>query len=112
MILIASGSEVEVAYKAYDRLREEGIDVRVVSMPSMALFEMQSPEYRESVLPKTARARVAIEAASTYGWDKYVGIDGAVIGMSGFGESGPAGELFKKFGFTVDNVVNTAKSIL
>lgn len=112
LILIASGSEVEVAYKAYDRLREEGIDVRVVSMPSMALFEMQSPEYRESVLPKTARARVAIEAASTYGWDKYVGIDGAVIGMSGFGESGPAGELFKKFGFTVDNVVNTAKSIL
>lgn len=112
LILIASGSEVEVAYKAYDRLREEGIDVRVVSMPSMALFEMQSPEYRESVLPKSARARVAIEAASTYGWDKYVGIDGAVIGMSGFGESGPAGELFKKFGFTVDNVVNTAKSIL
>jgi transketolase len=112
LILIASGSEVEVAYKAYDRLREEGIDVRVVSMPSMALFEMQSPEYRESVLPKTARARVAIEAASTYGWDKYVGIDGAVIGMSGFGESGPKDELFKKFGFTVDNVVNTAKSIL
>ncbi len=111
VILIASGSEVELAYKAHSKLKEEGIDARVVSMPSTALFEMQSDGYRESVLPKAVRARVAIEAASTFGWERYVGLDGVVIGMKGFGASAPAGELFKKFGFTAEAVVNAAKSV-
>lgn len=112
VILIASGSEVELAYKAHAELKTAGIDARVVSMPSMSLFEMQSAEYKESVLPRTVRARVAIEAGSSFGWDKYVGLDGAILAMEGFGASAPAGTLFKKYGFTVENVVKLAKSVL
>lgn len=112
IILMATGSEVELIYKAYDILTEKGIKVRTVSMPSFEVFEEQSDEYKENVLPNSVRARVAVEAASDFGWYKYVGLDGKVICMHGFGESAPAGELFKKFGFTVDNVVNTAIEVL
>ncbi|MBQ7515279.1 MAG: transketolase [Schwartzia sp.] len=111
-ILIASGSEVSLALAAKDALRTEGIDVRVVSMPSTDLFDRQSDAYRESVLPKAVRARVAIEALSGFGWEKYVGLDGDVIAMTGFGASAPGGTLFKKFGFTTEHVVETVKKVL
>lgn len=111
-ILLASGSEVSLAVEARENLLKEGIDVRVVSMPCMDLFEMQSEEYRDSVLPKTVRARVAVEAGADFGWGKYVGLDGSYVTMSGFGASAPAQVLFEKYGFTVENVVNTVKSIL
>jgi transketolase len=111
-IILASGSEVELAVNAKVELAKEGIDVRVVSMPSVDIFEEQSEEYKESILPKNVRARVAVEAATDFGWGKYVGLDGAYVTMKGFGASAPAGELFKKFGFTVENVVSTVKSLL
>ncbi|MDF2586291.1 MAG: tkt [Anaerocolumna sp.] len=111
-ILLASGSEVELSVSAKKELLKEGIDVRVVSMPSMELFEQQTTEYKESVLPKDVRARVAVEAAIDFGWGKYVGLDGAYVTMKGFGASAPAAELFKKFGFTTENVVATVKSII
>ncbi|MBO5228812.1 MAG: transketolase [Lachnospiraceae bacterium] len=112
VIIIASGSEVALAVGAKAELAKEGVDVRVVSMPSMDVFEAQSEEYKESVLPKSCRKRVAVEALSDFGWYKYVGLDGAVVSMKGFGASGPAEVLFEKFGFTVENVVNTVKSIM
>ena len=105
VILIASGSEVELAVKAKAELEAEGTKVRVVSMPCMELFEEQSAEYREAVLPK------AIEALSDFGWGKYVGLDGAYVCMKSFGASAPAAKLFEKFGFTVENVVNTVKAL-
>ena len=111
-IIIASGSEVQLAINAQEELAKEGIDVRVVSMPSMDVFEMQSDEYKESVLPKKVRARVAVEAAAEFGWGKYVGLDGTTITMKSFGASAPAGVLFKKFGFTTENVVSAVKSVL
>jgi transketolase len=111
-IILASGSEVELAVNAKAELAKEGIDVRVVSMPSVDIFEEQTEEYKESILPKNVRARVAVEAATDFGWGKYVGLDGAYVTMKGFGASAPAGELFKKFGFTVENVVSTVKSLL
>jgi transketolase len=108
VILMASGSEVELAYKAYDKLKSLGVNARVVSMMSLEVFEEQSAEYKESVLPKAVRARVAIEAGSSVCWHKYVGLDGAIIAMDSYGASAPAGQLFEKFGFTVDNVVAKA----
>ena len=108
---MASGSEVALAMDAKEALMVEGIDVRVVSVPCMDLFEEQSAEYKDSVLPKSVRKRVAIEALSDFGWGKYVGLDGAYVTMKGFGASGPQDQLFKKFGFTVENVVNTVKSL-
>lgn len=111
-IILASGSEVELGMKAKEELAKEGIDVRVVSFPSIDLFEEQSAEYKESILPKKVRARVAVEAAIDFGWGKYVGLDGAYVTMRGFGASAPAGELFKKFGFTTENVVAAVKSVL
>ena len=111
-IIIASGSEVSLACDAKAELAKEGVDVRVVSMPCMDLFEEQSAEYKESVLPKAVRKRVAVEALIDYGWGKYVGLDGATVTMTGFGASAPANTLFEKFGFTVDNVVKTVKSVL
>ena len=110
-ILIASGSEVSLSVEAKEVLAKEGIDVRVVSMPCMDVFEQQSAEYKESVLPKSVRKRVAVEALSDFGWGKYVGLDGAYVTMTGFGASAPANTLFEKFGFTVENVVNTVKSL-
>lgn len=112
VILMASGSEVSLAVEAKKELLAQGIDASVVSMPSMDVFEQQSEEYKESVLPKSVRKRVAIEALSQFGWGKYVGLDGAYVGMTTFGASGPAAKLFEKFGFTVENVVATVKSIL
>ncbi len=111
-IIIASGSEVSLAVEAKAKLAQDGIDVRVVSMPSMDLFDAQPQEYKDAILPKSVRKRVAIEALSDFGWYKYVGLDGAVMAMKGFGASGPANLLFEKFGFTVDNVVKTVKSIM
>ena len=110
-ILIASGSEVSLAVDAKAELIKDGIDVRVVSMPSMDVFDQQSDEYKESVLPKSVRKRVAIEALSDFGWGKYVGLDGAYVTMHSFGASAPAATLFKEFGFTVENVVRTVKGL-
>lgn len=111
LILIASGSEVELAVKAKAILAEEGKKVRVVSMPSMDVFEEQSAEYKESVLPRAVRKRVAVEALGSFGWDRYVGFDGATVTMSSFGASGPASELFKHFGFTAEHVAEVARSL-
>ena len=112
LILIATGSEVSLAMDAAKALREQGKNVRVVSMPSSNVFDAQSTEYRESVLPSNVRKRIAIEAGHTDFWFKYVGLDGRVIGMQSFGESAPGGALFKHFGFTVENIVNTANQLL
>ena len=112
MILIASGSEVSLAIDAAKELENEGIATRVVSMPCTDVFENQSREYKEEVLPKAVRNRVAIEALSGFGWDKYTGLDGRVISMNSFGASAPQDQLFKKFGFTKENVVATAKEVL
>ncbi len=111
-IIIATGSEVQLAVAAKAELAKEGVDVRVVSMPCMDLFEEQSAEYKEAVLPKNVRARVAVEALIDYGWGKYVGLDGAIVSMTGFGASAPAATLFEKFGFTTENVVKAVKSVL
>ena len=111
-ILIASGSEVSVAIEAQTLLKADGIDARVVSMPCMELFEAQSEAYREQILPKKIRARVAVEALSSYGWERYVGLDGAVVAMNRFGASAPGAVLFKRFGFTKENVAKTTKEIL
>jgi len=112
IILMASGSEVELAYKAYDELKSRGVNARVVSMMSLEVFEEQSPEYKESVLPRAIRARLAIEAGSSVCWHKYVGMDGAIIAMDSFGASAPAGKLFEKFGFTVENIVAKAMELV
>ncbi|EFU76164.1 transketolase [Lachnoanaerobaculum saburreum] len=112
MILIASGSEVSLAVDAADELENEGVATRVVSMPCMDVFEKQSKEYKDKILPNTVRNRVAIEALSGFGWDKYTGLDGRVISMNSFGASAPQDLLFKKFGFTKENVVATAKEVL
>ena len=112
LILIATGSEVGLAVEAADRLTAEGRKVRVVSMPCADVFERQDVMYRMEVLPLDVTARIAIEAAHEDYWYKYVGIDGRVIGMRTFGESAPAGDLFKEFGFTVDNVLEVAGELL
>jgi transketolase len=112
VILIASGSEVILAVQAHEKLIVEGVRSRVVSMPSWDIFEHQSPEYQMSVLPPEVQARVAIEQASTFGWERYVGPKGRVIGMHTFGASAPLKELQKKFGFEPDHVVAAAKEVL
>ncbi|MGD0258833.1 MAG: transketolase C-terminal domain-containing protein, partial [Verrucomicrobiota bacterium] len=112
VILIASGSEVILAIQAHEKLLTEGIRSRVVSMPSWDIFEHQSREYQESVLPPEVAARVAVEQGSTFGWERYVGAKGRVIGMHTFGASAPLKELQKKFGFEPDRVVAIAKELL
>lgn len=112
LILIATGSEVGLAVESAAVLTEQGVKVRVVSMPATDVFDAQEAAYKESVLPSNVTARVAVEAGIADYWYKYVGLNGKIVGMTTFGESAPAGELFKHFGFTVDNVVSTAKSIL
>jgi len=112
VILVATGSEVELIINAQAKLKEEGVNARVVSMPSWELFEKQSDEYKNSVFPKTIKKRLAVEAASPMGWHKYVTDEGDILGMTTFGESAPADELYKHFGFTVDNVVKKAKALL
>lgn len=111
VIIMASGSEVSLAVEAKKALAADGVDVRVVSMPCMDIFERQSDEYKEAVLPKACRKRVVVEALSDYGWGRYAGLDGAYVTMHSFGASAPADKLFEKFGFTVDNVVKTVKSL-
>lgn len=112
IILMASGSEVQLVYEAGKQLIEKGIAARVVSMPSWEIFEEQDASYKEAVLPKDVRKRIAVEAASSFGWHKYVGMDGEVVTIDGFGESAPADVLFKKYGFTVENVMEKALSLL
>lgn len=112
VILIATGSEVGITVEAADKLAAAGTKVRVVSLPSTDVFDKQDEAYRESVLPKAVTARVAVEAGIADYWYKYVGLNGAIVGMTSFGESAPAEQLFKEFGFTVDNVVAKAQALL
>jgi transketolase len=112
LILIGTGSEVHVALEAARRLAARGIGARVVSMPSWELFERQPPAYRLEVLPPSVTARVAVEAGSPHGWERYVGPDGAVIGMTRFGASAPYQVLMEQFGFTAENVAAQAVALL
>jgi transketolase len=112
VILIASGSEVSLAVQAHEKLLSEGIRSRVVSLPSWEIFDHQTQEYQDSVLPPNVRARVAVEQACTFGWERYVGTSGHVIGMKTFGASAPLKELQRKFGFQPDQVVAAAKKQL
>jgi transketolase len=111
-IIIATGSEVELAIKAADELAAKGKNIRVVSMPSTNVFEAQDQAYRESVLPPSVTKRVVVEAGVTDSWWKYAGSNGRVVGLDRFGESAPAGKLFKEFGFTVENVVKNVEAVL
>ena len=111
VILIATGSEVGLAMDAARQLHTEGVAVRVVSMPSTDVFEAQDDDYKNTVLPPQVTARVAIEAGVTQGWWHYVGPHGKVIGIDSFGESAPANVVFEHFGFTVDNVVDAARTV-
>jgi len=111
VLLIATGSEVQLALEACEVLWAEGIKAQVVSMPSFELFERQDKSYQDSVLPPTVRGRVAIEAGVESGWRKWIGADGVFIGMSSFGASAPGARCFEEFGFTVDNVVKAAKKV-
>ena len=112
VILIATGSEVSLAVDAGEKLKAEGTAARVVSMPSWHRYELQDKAYKESVLPRDVRARVAIEMGGEIGWDRYVGVDGATITMSTFGASAPLAKLADKFGFTVDNVAKVARETI
>lgn len=112
VILMGTGSELSICVDAYEKLTAEGVKARVVSMPSWDIFEHQSQEYRNQVLPPNVRARVAVEQASTFGWAQYVGTDGVVIGMHTFGASAPLKELQKKFGFSPDKVVEAARQVM
>ncbi len=109
VILLGTGSETHLALEAGKQLAAEGVAVRVVSLPSWELFDNQPADYREGVLPPAVRARVAVEAGITLGWEHYVGLDGAVVGMTGFGASAPAEELYEKFGITPECVVEAAR---
>jgi transketolase len=110
VLLLATGSEVSLCVEAFERLSAEGVKARVVSMPSWEVFERQPPAYKEHVLPAGVTARVAVEQASTFGWGRYVGTTGHVIGMSTFGASAPLKELQREFHFTADAVVTAAKA--
>jgi len=112
LILIASGSEVSLAVAAHEKLIAEGVRSRVVSMPSWDIFEQQTQDYQDSVLPPGVIARVAVEQASTFGWERYIGKRGRMIGMKTFGASAPLKELQKKFGFEPDEIVAAAKQLL
>jgi transketolase len=112
LILMASGSELSLCVEAYEKLTSEGVRARVVSMPSWEVFEQQDQAYRHSVFPPDVRSRVSVEAGSIFGWERYVGLDGAIIGMTTFGASAPAKDLFKKYGFTTDHVIQTAREVL
>jgi transketolase len=112
VILIGTGSEVHIALAAGKKLASEGIRVRVVSLPCWKLFDRQPAAYRDRILPPRIRTRVAVEAGIRLGWEHYVGLDGAVVGMDTFGASAPAGVLYEKFGITVEKVVAAAKALL
>jgi transketolase len=112
VILMASGSEVHLCIEAYEKLKAEGINARVVSIPSWELFEQQDAAYKESVFPTDVSARVSVEMAATFGWERYVGAKGKMIGMHTFGASAPLKDLLKKFGFLTEKVVASAKELL
>jgi transketolase len=112
VILMGSGSELSLCVEAYEKLKAEGVKARVVSMPSWELFEQQDAAYKESVFPASVAARVSVEMASTFGWERYVGLKGKMIGMRSFGASAPLKDLLKKFGFEIDKVVAAAKEVL
>src|SRR5262249_25743440 len=112
VIMIGTGTELSLCVAAYEQLTAEGVKARVVSMPSWDIFEKQSESYKNEVLPPSVKARVAVEAGSTVGWSRYVGDYGSVIGMRTFGASAPAKDLFKKFGFTIENVIGTARATM
>jgi len=112
VILIATGSEVSMALEAHGQLTKDGIRSRVVSMPSWELFDAQPQSYRDAVLPPSVRARVSIEAASPFGWERYVGLEGAIIGVNHFGASAPGPTVMREFGFTPEHIVETAKVVL
>jgi transketolase len=112
VLLMATGSEVSLCISAYEQLIKDGVRARVVSMPCLELFERQPVDYREAVLPPAVTARVAVEQASTFGWSRYVGPHGEMIGMHTFGASAPLKELQKKFGFTPDHVLEAARAQL
>jgi transketolase len=112
VIIMATGTEVALAVAAFERLTDEGVRARVVSMPSWNLFERQDEEYRESVLPRAITARVGVEQASDFGWDRYVGVGGTVIAMRSFGMSAPLKDLQQRFGFTPEAVADAARAQL
>jgi transketolase len=112
LILIATGSEVSLALEAHQQLAGEGVRSRLVSMPSWELFEAQPAEYREAVLPAAVQARVSVEAGSPFGWERYVGSFGAIIGVNRFGASAPGPVVMANYGFTVEHIVATAKAVL
>ncbi|MEO8727316.1 MAG: transketolase C-terminal domain-containing protein, partial [Acidobacteriaceae bacterium] len=112
LILIGTGSEVQLCVGAYEKLASEGVKCRVVSMPSWKLFEKQSTEYKESVLPSEVEARVAVEAGTSMGWREYTGLKGRVVARASFGASAPIKDLLREFGFTVDHVVEVARQVL
>ena len=112
LILIGTGSEVHLCLQAYQQLQQEGIKVRVVSMPSTTLFERQSVTYREQVLPSSIKKRLIVEAGSSFGWERYVGLEGKIIALDTFGKSAPQKILMEYFGFTVENIIKQAKALL
>jgi transketolase len=112
LILMGTGSELSLCVATQEKLAAEGVKARVVSIPSFELFEKQDAAYKESVLPQAVTARVSVEMASTFGWERYVGPKGKMVGMHSFGASAPLKDLLKKFGFTVENVVAAAKEAM
>jgi transketolase len=112
IILIGTGSELHIALAAGEELAAEGVGIRVVSLPSWEIFDRQPEEYRESVLPPAIRKRVAVEAGTGRGWEHYVGMDGMIVGLDGFGASAPAAILYEKFGLTVERVVEAARTLM
>jgi transketolase len=112
VILIGTGSEVQLCVGAYEKLTADGVKARVVSMPCWELFEQQSPEYKKQVLPPQVRARVSVEAGASFGWSKYIGPDGDTVAHDDFGASAPYKDILKHFGFTVDNVLAKAREVM
>jgi transketolase len=112
LILIATGSEVSIALEAHNQLTREGVASRVVSMPGWDLFQAQPQSYKDTVLPPSVKARVSVEAGSTLGWERYVGLEGAIIGLNRFGASAPGEIVMRELGFTAEHIVKVAKSIL
>ena len=112
VIIIATGTEVAIALEAAQRLAQEGVEVRLVSMPCSEMFDLQSDQYKTSILPDGVRTRLAVEAGVTDFWRKYVGLDGDVLGLDEFGLSAPGGELMQHYGFTADNIFKRAKALI